>query len=223
MSYFSVKNLHKTWEHVKIDFDFECEKGEMSCILGSSGCGKSTILNIIAGLEQNDDFKKRDEKNLHDDSLKIILDGNHIENLPPQKRGIGMVFQSGALFNHLNVCDNVSYSLVAHGMKKKEARAMAREYLSNFDLQGMEKRMPQTLSGGEKQRVALARTLITNPKLVLLDEPLSALDADLRKRLAAQIKSWQKEFGFTAIMVTHDEAEAESIADKIIRLSRKEI
>ena len=146
------------------------------------------------------------------------MDGKHIENLPPQKREIGMVFQNGALFNHLNVEDNIAYGLISRGEKRKSAREKAVEYLKNFDLQGMEKRMPQTLSGGEKQRVALARTLIMNPKLVLLDEPLSALDADLRKRLAEQIRVWQKKFGFTAIMVTHDESEAEAIADKILRL-----
>lgn len=207
MSYFSVKNLHKKWPSANVTFDFECEKGEMTCILGPSGSGKSTILNIIAGLEKNDDEK-----------LEITLDNLRIENLAPQKRGVGMVFQSGALFNHLNVCDNVSYGLISKGMKKSEARKLAREYISNFELQGLEKRMPQTLSGGEKQRVALARTLITQPKLVLLDEPLSALDASLRKKLAMQIHTWQKQLGFTAIMVTHDESEAQSIADKIVRI-----
>lgn len=207
MSYFSVKNLHKKWPSANVTFDFECEKGEMTCILGPSGSGKSTILNIIAGLEKNDDEK-----------LEITLDNLRIENLAPQKRGVGMVFQSGALFNHLNVCDNVAYGLISKGMKKSEARKLAREYISNFELQGLEKRMPQTLSGGEKQRVALARTLITQPKLVLLDEPLSALDASLRKKLAMQIHTWQKQLGFTAIMVTHDESEAQSIADKIVRI-----
>lgn len=207
MSYFSVKNLHKKWPSANVTFDFECEKGEMTCILGPSGSGKSTILNIIAGLEKNDDEK-----------LEITLDNLRIENLAPQKRSVGMVFQSGALFNHLNVCDNVAYGLISKGMKKSEARKLAREYISNFELQGLEKRMPQTLSGGEKQRVALARTLITQPKLVLLDEPLSALDASLRKKLAMQIHTWQKQLGFTAIMVTHDESEAQSIADKIVRI-----
>lgn len=129
-----------------------------------------------------------------------------------------MVFQSGALFNHLNVCDNVAYGLISNGIKKSQAREEACEYIKNFNLQGLENRMPQTLSGGEKQRVALARTLITQPKLVLLDEPLSALDAELRHRLANQIREWQKKIGFTAIMVTHDESEAQYIADKIVRI-----
>jgi len=184
------------------------EKGSMTCLLGQSGCGKSTILNIIAGLETND-------KN---HPVEILLDGKRIETLPPNKREIGMVFQNGALFNHLNVVDNVAYGLISNGMSKKDARQKASAYLSNFDLDGFEKRMPQTLSGGERQRVALARTLIVEPKMVLLDEPLSALDADLRKRMATQLKDWQQQLGFTAIMVTHDLAEAEAVADVILKI-----
>ena len=130
-----------------------------------------------------------------------------------------MVFQSGALFTHLNVVDNVAYGLISQGMKKKEARQAASEYLERFDLGGFDKRMVQSLSGGEKQRVALARTLIMKPQLVLLDEPFSALDTELRHKLAARLKEWQKQLGFTAIMVTHDETEAETVGDKIVRLS----
>ena len=209
MSYFSIKNLHKKWPTTDVSFDYECNKGEMTCVLGPSGSGKSTILNIIAGLEKNDD-----------DSLEIILDGSRIDKLAPQKRGVGMVFQSGALFNHMNVVNNVAYGLISQGMKKKQALQKASAFLPEFGLEGFEKRMPQTLSGGERQRVALARTLITEPKLVLLDEPLSALDADLRARLAQQIREWQKSIGFTAIMVTHDENEAKTVADKIVRFSK---
>ena len=210
MSYFSVKNIHKTWETVTVDFSLECEKGTMTCLLGSSGCGKSTVLNIISGLEKNDpDYEER---------LEIELDGQRIEKLAPRLRGVGMVFQSGALFNHMNVVNNVAYGLISQGMKKKEALLRASAYLPEFGLGGFDRRMPQTLSGGERQRVALARTLITQPKLVLLDEPLSALDADLRQRLARQIRDWQKKIGFTAIMVTHDVAEAQAVADKIVRM-----
>ena len=212
MSYFTVKNIHKTWETVTVDFSLECEKGTMTCLLGSSGCGKSTVLNIISGLEKNDpDWQ---------DKLEIELDGQRIEKLPPRLRNVGMVFQSGALFNHMNVVNNVAYGLISKGVKKKEALARASAYLSEFGLTNFDRRMPQTLSGGERQRVALARTLITQPKLVLLDEPLSALDADLRQRLAKQIREWQKTMGFTAIMVTHDIAEAEAVADKIVRFSK---
>ncbi len=212
MTYFTVKNIHKTWETVTVDFSLECEKGTMTCLLGPSGCGKSTVLNIISGLEKNDpDYEEK---------LEIQLDGQRIEKLPPRERGVGMVFQSGALFNHMNVVNNVAYGLISQGMKKKEALARASAFLPEFGLGGFDRRMPQTLSGGERQRVALARTLITQPKLVLLDEPLSALDADLRQRLALQIRDWQKSMGFTAIMVTHDENEAKTLADKIVRFSK---
>ncbi|MBP5602633.1 MAG: ABC transporter ATP-binding protein [Treponema sp.] len=215
MSYFSVKNLHKTWETKTVEFSLECQKGTMTCLLGPSGCGKSTVLNIIAGLEQND---KPQSQELLEGTLVIELDGKRIDSLPPAQREIGMVFQSGALFNHLTVEDNVAYGLISKGIKKSQARKMASEYLTRFDLDGFDKRMPQTLSGGEKQRVALARTLITEPKLVLLDEPFSALDTELRHRMAAQLRQWQQELGFTAIMVTHDEEEARTVADKIVRM-----
>ena len=208
MSFFTVKNLHKSWESKTVEFSLECEKGTMTCLLGPSGCGKSTVLNIIAGLEQNDPSV----------NLEIVLDGQRIDSLPPSKRQIGMVFQSGALFNHLSVVDNVAYGLISMGIKKSQARRQASEYLSRFDLTAFDKRMPQTLSGGEKQRVALARTLITRPKLVLLDEPFSALDTDLRHRMAAQLRKWQQELGFTAIMVTHDQEEARTVADKIVKM-----
>ena len=217
MSYFIVKNLHKTWETKVIEFSLECERGTMTCLLGPSGCGKSTVLNIIAGLEQNDSRSLSLSKG-PEEGLSIQLDGVHLEKLPPAKRNIGMVFQSGALFNHLTVEDNVAYGLISQGIKKRQARVQAKEYITLFGLSGFEKRMPQTLSGGEKQRVALARTLITQPKLVLLDEPFSALDTDLRHRMAAQLRQWQKELGFTAIMVTHDEEEAKTVADKIVRM-----
>ena len=235
MSYFIVQNIHKTWEKKVIEFSLECERGTMTCLLGPSGCGKSTVLNIIAGLEQNDDIGARSLKSLRNrddmgsprslslskgskDPLQIQLDGINIDNLPPAKRNIGMVFQSGALFNHLTVEDNVAYGLISKGIKKRQARERAKEYITLFGLSGFEKRMPQTLSGGEKQRVALARTLITQPKLVLLDEPFSALDTDLRHRMATQLRQWQKELGFTAIMVTHDEEEAKTVADTIVRM-----
>ena len=216
MSYFKALNIHKSWESVTVDFSLECDKGTMTCLLGPSGCGKSTVLNIIAGLEQNDGPSTGSGTPAE---LLIELDGIRIEKLPPARRGIGMVFQSGALFNHLTVGNNVAYGLISQGIKKRDARAQAAEYLKHFDLAGFEKRMPQTLSGGEKQRVALARTLITKPKLVLLDEPFSALDTDLRHRMAAWLGDQQKKLGFTAIMVTHDQTEAQTVADKIVSLS----
>lgn len=208
--YFSAKNIHKSWDSVTVDFNIECEKNTMTCILGPSGSGKSTVLNIIAGLEKND----------KEYPLQITLDGQRIENLAPAKRQIGMVFQSGALFNHLTVQQNVAYGLISQGVKKDVALAKASDYLKHFELQGFDSRLPQTLSGGERQRVSLARTLIINPKLVLLDEPFSALDTQLRHKLAIQLKKWQKELGFTCIMVTHDENEAKTVSDKILIFSK---
>ena len=216
MSYFKALNIHKIWESITVDFSLECDKGTMTCLLGPSGCGKSTVLNIIAGLEQNDGPSTGSGTPAE---LLIELDGIRIEKLAPARRGIGMVFQSGALFNHLTVGDNVAYGLISQGIKKRDARARAAEYIKQFDLAGFENRMPQTLSGGEKQRVALARTLITEPKLVLLDEPFSALDTELRHRMAAWLGEQQKKLGFTAIMVTHDQTEAQTVADKIVSLS----
>ncbi len=218
MNYFQVKNLHKSWSSVTVDFSLECDKSTMTCLLGPSGCGKSTVLNILAGLEKNDPLGSMSLSKGPQEFL-IELDGQRIESLPPAKRNIGMVFQSGALFNHLTVGDNVAYGLISQGIKKKEARARAAEYLKHFDLEGFENRMPQNLSGGEKQRVALARTLITQPKLVLLDEPFSALDTDLRHRMAQWLRDQQKKLGFTAIMVTHDQQEAQTVADKIVRMN----
>ena len=143
MSYFSVKNIHKTWESVTVDFSLECEKGTMTCLLGPSGCGKSTVLNIISGLEKNDeDWQSK---------LEIELDNQRIERLPPRARNVGMVFQSGALFNHMNVVNNVAYGLISKGLKKKEALARASAFLPDFGLEGFDRRMPQTLSGGERQ------------------------------------------------------------------------
>ncbi len=211
MKYFTAENLKQNFDSIDIDVSFECEEKTMTCIVGPSGSGKSTVLRLISGLN-----KPCAEQ-------KLILDGKNINSLPPEKRGIGMVFQSHSLFNHLRVEDNVAYGLVSKGMKKKEARKVAVEFLKSFELEGFEKRWPETLSGGEAQRVALARTLITKPKLVLFDEPLSALDAPLRKKLAALIKKLQKDFGFTGIMVTHDINEAKTVSDKIILMKNGKI
>lgn len=208
MAFFEAENLIQNFESVKINLSFSCEKGTMTCIVGPSGSGKSTVLRLISGL------------NKPSVEQKLFLDGKNISNLPSAKREIGMVFQNHNLFEHLKVEDNVAYGLISKGMKKKEARKIATDFLKNFELEGFEKRYPDTLSGGESQRVCLARTLIMNPKLVLFDEPLSALDAPLRKKLANLIKKLQKEFGFTGIMVTHDIQEAKMIADKILFMKK---
>jgi len=208
MAYFSAQKLKQDFDTVKVEVSLECQKGTMTSIVGPSGSGKSTVLRLISGLNKGSPEQK------------IILDGKDVTNLPPAKREIGMVFQSHSLFDHLTVVDNVAYGLVSGGMKKKEARKLASEFLKQFELEGFDKRYPGTLSGGEAQRVSLARTLIMKPKLVLFDEPLSALDAPLRKKLAALIKSLQESFGFTGIMVTHDLNEAKAVSDKIILMKK---
>lgn len=206
--YFEAENLKQNFDSVQIDVSFTCEKGTMTSIVGPSGSGKSTVLRLISGLNESCTEQK------------IMLDGIDVSNLAPAKRNIGMVFQSHSLFNHLRIDDNVAYGLVSNGMNKKEARVKAADFIKEFGLEGFEKRYPETLSGGEAQRVALARTLIMNPKLVLFDEPLSALDAPLRKKLAALIRDLQKTYGFTGIMVTHDINEAKNISDQIILMKK---
>ncbi|HAH62206.1 MAG TPA: ABC transporter ATP-binding protein [Treponema sp.] len=208
-SCFSAENLYRVWDSVTIDFSFTAEKGTMTVIVGRSGSGKSSVLRLIAGLEQ---FSVRSDGR----TPVITLNGRDITHLAPGKRGIGMVFQNHALFNHLSVADNVAYGLRCTGVHAAEARKSAEEYLSLFGLAGFGARRPGTLSGGEAQRVSLARTLIMQPSLVLFDEPLSALDAPLRKKLAADIRGSQKREGFTGIFVTHDIAEAKAVADRII-------
>lgn len=208
-SCFSAENLYRVWDSVTIDFSFAVEKGTMTVIVGRSGSGKSTVLRMIAGLEK---FSPRPDGK----KPVIILNGNEITDLAPGKRGIGMVFQNHALFNHLSAADNVAYGLRCKGIHTAQARERAEKYLSLVGLAGFGSRRPDTLSGGEAQRVSLARTLILQPPLVLFDEPLSALDAPLRKKLAADIRGSQKEEGFTGIFVTHDIAEAKAVADRII-------
>ena len=211
MDYFVAENLKEDFASIQIDVSFSCQKGSMTSILGPSGSGKSTVLRLISGLNRGKEGQK------------IILDGQDISFLPPAKRNVGLVFQNHTLFDHLNVLDNVSYGLITGGMSKKEARKEALDFLKLFELEGFEKRYPGTLSGGEAQRVCLARTLIMKPKLLLLDEALSALDKPLRKKLAQLIKDLQNSFNFTAIMVTHDQEEAKELSDQIIKMQRGKI
>ena len=214
--YFAAENLMSDRGGFHLDVSFAAERGTMTAVVGASGSGKSTMLRIIAGLEKS---TARD----HGRTTRIVLDGRDITAARPARRGIGMVFQSHALFTHLRVDDNVGYGLRCAGVSRREAREQAARFLRLFNLAGFEKRNVETLSGGEAQRVSLARTLIVQPKLVLFDEPLSALDAPLRKRLAAEIRQLQAEMGFTGLMVTHDLAEAKAICDRIIVLQRGRI
>lgn len=204
MNYLEIENLHMDYENISIDFSATLEKGKTLAIVGHSGSGKSTILRMIAGLLPSG-------KN-----AKIHLDNKDITKLPPNKRDIGMVFQSPCLFEHLKIIDNATFALDCKGISKKQRQEIGKDWLKRFGLDSMEERLPHTLSGGEAQRVSLVRTLIAEPKVVLFDEPFSALDAPLRKKLTADLSTWQKELGFTAILVTHDIEEAKKLGDKII-------
>jgi len=203
--YLLVSALHKKWPMKEIEISFGLAKGEALALLGPSGCGKSSVLRMIAGL-------------LSPDAGKIMLEGNDLTGVDPGKRNIGMVFQDHALFPHLSVEDNIAYGLVSGGMTKRESRQVASEWLARFGLSGFGRRRIESLSGGEKQRVSLARTLAVNPALVLFDEPLSSLDTELRKRLQIELRTRQTELAYTAIYVTHDEDEAMVLADKVIRM-----
>ena len=203
--YLIVSGLKKRWPMKEIDISFSLEKGGALALLGPSGCGKSSVLRMIAGL-------------LAPDAGKIFLDGEDITLLAPGARQVGLVFQDHALFSHLSVEDNIGYGPVSLGMTKRESRKVAAEWLDRFELSGFGRRRIESLSGGEKQRVALARTLAVNPRLVLFDEPLSALDTELRVRLREELRDRQRELGYTAIYVTHDEDEASFLADAVIRM-----
>ncbi len=186
------------------DFSFSVEKGDICCLLGPSGCGKTTVLRSIAGFQELVQGR-------------IILDGNVIstpENrLPPEQRRIGMVFQDYALFPHLTIRDNIAFGL--HNKSTAEKQKICNEVLSLVKLEGMESRYPHELSGGQQQRVALARALAPRPRLLLMDEPFSSLDVELRKNLSIEVREILKSLDITAIMVTHDQEEAFAFSDKI--------
>jgi iron(III) transport system ATP-binding protein len=183
--------------------DLEIEKGEFVCFLGPSGCGKTTLLRIVAGLEA------QSAGTLHQG-------GRDISRAPPAERDYGIVFQSYALFPNLTVADNVAYGLVNRKVPREQARARVGELVNLVGLPGSERKFPAQLSGGQQQRIALARALATRPGLLLLDEPLSALDAIVRVHLRQEIRSLQRKLGVTTIMVTHDQEEALSVADRIV-------
>ena len=198
-----LRGICKQWDHRPLlaNVDLCVAAGETVALLGASGSGKSTLLKVVAGLEAPA-------------SGRVWFEGADITSLPPEQRGFALMFQDFALFPHLNVQDNVAFGLVEQGVRKAQARERAAEMLQRFGLGRHARSRVWTLSGGEQQRVALTRALITQPRALLLDEPFSALDAALRDQLRAEFRERIQEAGMTAILVTHDEQEARAMADQ---------
>lgn len=210
--YLSLKNISKKYKDKEIlkNISFDIKEGELICILGPSGCGKTTLLNIIGGF-------------VSDFSGDVLLSDENINNIPPEKREIATVFQSYGLFTHKNVIDNVSYGLKLLKIDKNTRENRAKEMLEKVGLAGYEKKKIKELSGGEQQRVAIARSMVLNPKLLLLDEPLSNLDVHLRDVMRKEIKRIKKQFGVTMVIVTHDQEDAFKLADRVIVINQGHI
>ena len=200
-----LKEIKKSFteeEAVLDNISLKISKGEFITLLGSSGCGKTTTLRIIAGLEQPD-------------AGSVWLDGREVTGLEPNQRNVNTVFQNYALFPHMNVAENIGYGLKLKKVPKSEIRKKVSQMLELVQLEGYEKRKPSELSGGQKQRVAIARALVNNPEVLLLDEPLGALDLQLRRAMQIELKHLQKKLGITFIYITHDQEEAINMSDRI--------
>jgi putative spermidine/putrescine transport system ATP-binding protein len=205
MSYLRLTHLEKTFGQNRVvkDFTLSVDKGEFISLLGPSGCGKTTVLRMVAGFETPT-------------SGEITIDGQDVTGLKPNGRNIGMMFQAYALFPNLTVAENVAFGLKVKGVPRPEREARVAEMLTLIGLSDLGGRFPFQLSGGQQQRVALARALAPRPRVLLLDEPLSALDAKVRVSLRNEIRAIQQELGITTIFVTHDQEEAMSISDRIV-------
>ncbi len=212
MATLNVRQLNKSYGTTPVfnDIDFTASEGEFVTLLGPSGCGKSTLLRCLAGLTEVD-------------SGEILLDNQNIVHVPVQQRGVGMVFQSYALFPNMTVEKNVAFGLKMQKLPATEIRQRVAEALALVELNEFSARYPHQLSGGQCQRVALARSLVTRPKLLLLDEPLSALDARIRRHLRDQIRLIQQELKLTTIFVTHDQEEALTLSDRIVLMNKGKI
>jgi putative spermidine/putrescine transport system ATP-binding protein len=206
-----VAGLAKSWPGFDLELDMEVARGEIVAVLGPSGCGKSSLLRLISGLEQPD-------------AGRIIVEGRDLSGLPPERRGIGMVFQDFALFPHMSVRRNIEFGPRMRRASRAARRVDAEALAASFEIGPLLERSPYSLSGGEQQRVALARSLAAKPSIMLLDEPLSSLDASLRRRLRAEIADRLKAAGMTALIVTHDAEEALAVSDRlyILRAGRVE-
>lgn len=202
-----LKNINKYFgkNHVIKNVNLNFEKGHFITFLGPSGCGKTTLLRMIAGFYEPDEGE-------------ILLNEKNIEKVPPYDRNTAMVFQEYALFPHMNVFDNVSYGLRVKKKSKDEIEKRVKQALALMQLEGMEKRFPNQMSGGQQQRVAVARALVMNPEVLLLDEPLSNLDAKLRENVRVELRQIQQKMGLSTIYVTHDQSEALSMSDAIVVL-----
>lgn len=200
----SLRNINKYYgkNHVLKDLNFEIYPGEFLSLLGPSGCGKTTILRLIAGLE-------------HLDAGEIYMDGKRIDRLEPYKRKLNTIFQNYALFPHMDVYSNIAYGLKAKHMNKKLIKEKVEKAIEMVQLQGFEKRQPNQLSGGQRQRVSIARAIVNEAPVILLDEPLTALDLKLRKEMRLELRRIQKKLGITFIFVTHDQEEAIVMSDRI--------
>ncbi|MFN7996832.1 MAG: ABC transporter ATP-binding protein [Bryobacteraceae bacterium] len=212
MSLLSIRGVAKRFGQVQVlrNVSMEIAAGEFLTVLGESGSGKTTLLRLLAGFERPD-------------SGEIWMDGERLDGLPPNKRGVNTVFQHYALFPHLSVFENVAYGLRARGEPKEKIGPRVEKALAQVKLSAFAARRPAQLSGGQQQRVALARALVNRPKLLLLDEPLSALDARLRREMQTELKSLQREVGIAFLFVTHDQDEAMALSDRIALLRAGEL
>lgn len=204
MSWLAITDVSRRFGDVVAldDVSIDIDENEFFSLLGPSGCGKTTLLRILAGLDQPD-------------SGQVLLDGADLVEMPAHRRPVNLMFQSYALFPHLNVERNVAYGLQREGRPKAEIRSRVAEALETVGLSGLERRRIDALSGGQRQRVALARAIVKRPKLLLLDEPLGALDKQIRTQMQRELKRLQHEVGITFVVVTHDQEEAMSMADRI--------
>lgn len=207
-----IVDLHKSYGAVQVlkGVTIQANQGEFISLVGPSGCGKTTTLNIVGGFE-------------HPDGGDVRLNGESVVPLPPHKRGLGMVFQNHALFPHMSILANVGFGLAMRGVPKAEVTARARDALRTVRLDGFESRYPRELSGGQQQRVGIARALTVSPKVLLMDEPLSSLDAKLRREMQVELRRIQQSVGITALYVTHDQEEALSLSDRIVLMNRGRI